>query len=141
MSNYHWVCFDCREAVRRPGSETNVRCPACGKSCKNIGYKLRVRPKSEPKLWQELADLYALSGKHYLAQKKAGNVRRLHDLQHEIQRLQQLDANDGRLSLLKRLKAELAALEKQHEELLAAGMYYQQGQLPPRRVVGQDQAQ
>ena len=77
MSNYHWVCFSCRESVRRPGSDDNVRCQSCGKLCECIGYKIPVPPKSKPQLWRELAESYAQARKDYFARKSLLNVRTL----------------------------------------------------------------
>ena len=131
MSNYHWVCFGCCEAVRRPGSAENVRCPSCGKPCDNIGYKIPVPPKSKPQLWRELAESYAQARRDYFARKSAANVRRLHDLEHEIERIRDMEPNDGRRSLMKKLQSELSSVQRQHEELLAAGSFYLQGLLPP----------
>lgn len=132
MSNYHWVCFECREAVRRHGSAENVRCPRCGEPCENIGYQIPVPPKSKPHLWQELAAAYAQARKDFFEVSSAANVRRLHDLEHEIQRIQRLELNKGRASLLKRLRAELSKLQHEHEKLLAGKQFYLQGKLPPR---------
>jgi DNA-directed RNA polymerase subunit RPC12/RpoP len=132
MSNYHWVCFTCREAVRRPGSDINVRCPACGKPCDNIGYKIPVPPKSKQQLWRELAESYAQARKDYFAGKSASNVRRLHDLEQEIERIRGMEASDGRLSLIKKLKSELASVQEQNGKLLSTATFYLQGQLPPR---------
>ncbi len=132
MSNYHWVCFACREAVRRPGSDENVRCPSCGKPCDNIGYKIPVPPKAKPHLWRELEESYVQARKDYYVRQTAANVRRLHDLEAEIERIRVLEANDGRLALIKKLQSELANTQKQHEELLAARSFYLQGLLPHR---------
>jgi DNA-directed RNA polymerase subunit RPC12/RpoP len=132
MSNYHWVCFVCREAVRRPGSDENVRCPSCVKRCDNIGYKIPVPPKSKLQLWRELAEYYAQARKGYFTRKSAANVRKLHDLEKEIERIRTMEANEGRLSLMKKLQSKLADVQRQHEELLGARSFYLQGQLPPR---------
>ena len=109
MSNYHWVCFRCCEAVRRPGSDDNVRCPICGKPCDNIGYKIPVPPKSKPQAWRELAESYAKARKDYFARKSAVNVRRLHDLEKELERIRGMEENDGRRSLIKKLQSEFAS--------------------------------
>jgi hypothetical protein len=135
MSNYHWVCFSCHESVRRHGSADDVRCPRCAKPCQNIGYKIPVPPKSKPQLWQELAQSYAEARRRYFHRQNADSVRRAHDLEHEIARIGSLEPNEGRLSLLKRLREELATLRAKHEELLASKNYYLQGQLPPKPSV------
>ena len=43
------------------------------------------------------------SRKDYFARKSASNVRKLLDLEQEIERIQGMEANDGWLSLIKKL--------------------------------------
>jgi hypothetical protein len=133
MSNYHWVCFSCREAVRRHGSAENVRCPKCAEPCDNIGYKNPVPPKNKPHLWHELATAYAEARRNYFERRSTSNVRRLHALEQEVSRIQGLEPNAGRAALLKKLCSELSALQSQHAELISGKQYYLHGKLPPRR--------
>src|SRR5437868_4898168 len=109
MSNCHWVCFACREAVRRPGSSEDVRCPSCSSPCQNIGYKTPVPPKSKPKLWQALEASYVEARQSYAARSKLATVRRIHELEKEIARIQSLPANPGRRELIKSLSKQLEA--------------------------------
>ncbi len=107
MSNYHWVCFACREAVRCPGSSDDVRCPSCASPCQNIGYKTPGPPKSKLKLWQALEASYAEARQSYAARSKLATVRRIHDLEKEIARIQSLPENPGRGELIKSLTKQL----------------------------------
>jgi hypothetical protein len=71
MSNSTWVCFDCREAVRRPGYKNpDVSCPRCGQPCRNIGHRIRLPSKRAVKAWA------ALRGS--LQQETIANTERLH---------------------------------------------------------------
>jgi hypothetical protein len=134
MSNCKWVCFACREAVRRYGSAVDVRCPKCAKQCENIGYKIPVPPKSKPALWRELAVSYANARRRYFYRSAAANVRRIHDLEHEVARMESMEPNHGRLSLIKRLRADMASVKEKHQDLLAGRDCYLQGKLPPTKA-------
>jgi DNA-directed RNA polymerase subunit RPC12/RpoP len=115
MSNNNWVCFTCREAVRRPGSADNVRCPKCAQACQNIGYKIPVPPKSKPKLWQALQQCRAEA----MQNDAAYSVRRMHDLEkeiinleQEISRIEAMPENAGRRSLIKSLNKQLNEIKQ-----------------------------
>ena len=107
MSNYHWVCFSCRESVRRPGSSENVRCPSCASPCQNIGYKTPVPPKAKLKLWQALEASYIEARRNYVARTKLSSVRRVHELEKELARIPSLPENAGRDALVKTLSRQL----------------------------------
>lgn len=107
MSNHHWVCFQCREAVRRPGTADNVRCPACGELCNSLGTKVPVPPKSELVVWKALETGYFARRRAWNALVRQKAVRRKHDIEREILKIEGLPDNEGRRSLLKQLKANL----------------------------------
>ena len=110
MSNHHWVCFSCREAVRRPGGATNVRCPACGEHCNDIGTKVPVPPKAKLALWKTLQTNYFARRRSWSALVRQRAVRRKHDIEREIVRLEGLPIDEGRQGLLKQLKADLESV-------------------------------
>jgi hypothetical protein len=57
MGNASWVCFDCRESVRRPcGYQADVPCPKCAQNCRCIGTKIPVPRKRDAKAWRELRE-------------------------------------------------------------------------------------
>jgi DNA-directed RNA polymerase subunit RPC12/RpoP len=59
LGNGNWVCFECREAVRRPTQHADdVPCPACGQKCKYLGTQIPVPPKRSVKAWRELQDWF-----------------------------------------------------------------------------------
>jgi hypothetical protein len=107
MSNHHWVCFQCREAVRRPGIADNVRCPACGDPCIGLGTKVPVPPKSKVAVWKALETDYFARRRTWHALVRQRAVRRKHDIEREILKMEGLPNNEGRRSLLKQLKADL----------------------------------
>jgi hypothetical protein len=109
MSNYAWACFDCRAAVRRPGSAKRVLCPGCGKPCECLGYKTPIPPKAKVKAWEQLrAGFYGARRSGNLAKERA-KVRRIHNLEQEIARLEGLPSNAGRSVAISLLKKQLAA--------------------------------
>jgi hypothetical protein len=53
--NGTWVCFDCREAVRRPTQhKAAVPCPSCRQPCRYVGTETPLPPKRDAKAWQKL---------------------------------------------------------------------------------------
>ena len=108
MSNYAWVCFSCRASVRRHGSSKRVLCSSCGQSCECIGYKIPVPPKSKPKMWEQLRLTYYQFKRERLLRQQKANVRRIHDLEQEIARLQAMPVNEGRGQAITHLKRQLA---------------------------------
>jgi DNA-directed RNA polymerase subunit RPC12/RpoP len=111
MSNHKWVCFNCRETVRRPGNAENVRCPACAQPCENIGYKIPVPPKYKPKLWQSLRECREKAAQNNVANVDQISVRQIHDLEQEIARISAMPENAGRRSLIKSLTKQLKAMQ------------------------------
>lgn len=93
--------------MRRPSAADNVRCPACGCPCVNLGTKMPVPPKSKLAVWKTLEI-------DYFARRRAGGalvrqraVRKKHDIEREILKIEGLPDNEGRRSLLKQLRADL----------------------------------
>ena len=53
MSNATWVCFDCREVLRRPTEYREaVPCPNCGPGARYLGTKIRIPSKADDRAWQ-----------------------------------------------------------------------------------------
>lgn len=60
--------------------------------------------------WAALAEtFYASRRRHVLGEQKF-RVRRIHDTEREIARLESLPSNDGRADAIKRLRKQLAQL-------------------------------
>ena len=108
-NNYNWVCFDCRTSQRQPKvSEVTPACPDCGRDCFCLGYKVEVPRRNAVRVWRQLREecrkrLYA---KQDRVQQSA--VRRRHDLEKEIVRMEALGENKDRARQIKKLEAELA---------------------------------
>jgi uncharacterized Zn finger protein (UPF0148 family) len=111
MSNRKHVCFACRVAVRRDTNSTKeVKCPSCGKTAVNIGYKIPLPAKSKTSEWQLLFEQIHKEQMDQDVSLKKENVRLVHDLEKEIQKIESLPTNEGRAALLKQLKKKLAGV-------------------------------
>ncbi len=109
MGTAAWVCFECRNAVRRNTAFSGpVPCPTCNRECSYLGYKIPVPPKQKAKEWISLqaqlsSERIARDAHHYeLA------VRRRHELEQEIARLESMPSNPGRARAISLLRRRLA---------------------------------
>ena len=107
-SNYNWVCFDCRIALRQPKvSEEIPLCPDCGRECFCLGYKVEIPRRDAVRAWRQLREE---SRRRYHAHQDRVNrwrVRRKHDLEKEIARMEAMEENKDRSRQIKKLKEEL----------------------------------
>jgi hypothetical protein len=108
MGNASWICFDCRDAVRRDTQyQGDVACPKCGEPMRYLGYKIPVPPKRDEKAWQLLHE--QLNREHLECQQQSieAAVRRRHELEQEIARLGALPPNPGREKAIRLLREQL----------------------------------
>jgi len=111
MSNKKWVCFACRTAVRRSqGSASDVLCPECGKPCAYIGHKIPLPPKSKAREWKQLQEQLHQQMQEIVMAKTQTLVRRKHELEREIVKLEAKPKNEGRTKAVKLLRKKLGAL-------------------------------
>ncbi|TQV65814.1 hypothetical protein FKG94_28085 [Exilibacterium tricleocarpae] len=108
MSNDSWLCFDCREAYRRPRPyDKEVNCAKCNKPCHNIGYQIPVPPKRNIKAWIKLRESERQRLWRGREESAKEQVRLKHDLEQGISRLEALSANKGRAAGIKKMKKQL----------------------------------
>ena len=108
MSKHKFVCFDCRQAVKRElYPKSDVLCSLCGKPCEYLGVKIPVPPKSKTKEWDGLRSQLENAAKERSEKETVRLVRRKHELEREIQKLESKPENPGRKSLINSLKREL----------------------------------
>lgn len=108
MTNASWVCFDCREAVRRPTRyRREVPCPRCGKNCRRIGYKIPVPPKRAIRSWKMLHDQLVEDDIKTASARHARSVRQRHDIEQELRKLMALTPNAGRSLFIAELRKRL----------------------------------
>jgi hypothetical protein len=108
MSNGAWVCFDCRNAVRRSNQfKGEVPCADCGKPREYIGYKIPVPPKSKEKEWKQLFEQHFASKCQKLVEIEKERVKRQHSLEQEITRLEAMPENPGRARAIGLLRKQL----------------------------------
>lgn len=107
MSNYVWVCFDCQSAVRRPALTRDVTCATCQKACVCLGAKIAIPPKSKSKLWESLRQGFYLARVERRTAAEKRRIRRIHNLEQKITRLDSLPENPGRARAVTELKHKL----------------------------------
>ena len=111
MANANWVCFDCREAVRRPWSlADNAKCPACGQVCRYAGTRIPIPAKRNAKGWRELREYLRDRRLAALERERIDRVRQQHKLEREIARRQALPKTAGQTRTIQLLRKRLAEL-------------------------------
>ena len=107
-SNYNWVCFDCRTAMRKTKTAgTTPKCPGCGADCYCLGYKVEIPKEQDAPTWRKLrldcrrrelasSDQYALE-----------RVRVVHEIERRIAHLESLASNQSRKESIAALKKKL----------------------------------
>ena len=109
MSSHTWACFACRTAARRTAGIANVRCRQCAQPCEWLGTKVPVPPRVDKKAWERLRITYYEFKHRQLQRRQVLKVRRVHDLEQEIARLEALPSNPGRAAAVRTLLKHLAA--------------------------------
>jgi hypothetical protein len=87
-----------------------VRCPACAQPCERLGYKIPIPPKSRKKAWEELFTGFYNYRREELARARRLRVRRIHELEQQVARLEALPVVRGRTRTLSLLKRRLVAV-------------------------------
>ena len=108
MGKTSWVCFDCRESVRRDTQHrSRVPCPKCGEPCQYLGYKIPVPPKRDVRAWTDLRE--QLRDDNYLQREQTFEhcVRRRHQIEKEIKELEARPDNAGRRAAIRKLREQL----------------------------------
>lgn len=108
MGNAAWVCFDCRESVRRPTHHTaDVPCPKCAQTCRCIGTKIPVPPKRDVRAWRQLRESLDAQTIRAAESQHERKTRQRHSIEQEIERLEARPKNDGRTRAVRLLKRRL----------------------------------
>lgn len=108
MSKRNWVCFECRSAVRREYGTAKVPiCATCSLPLVNLGYRIPIPTKARANEWEALRV-------QYLVEQRQGQARRSEDrgkerrfLEKEIDRLESLPPNPGRIEAVRQLRRRL----------------------------------
>ena len=110
MGNATWVCFDCREAVRRPTHYPEaVPCPHCGQVSRCLGTKIRIPTRGDDRAWQTLRSSIREQRLAAIERMERIRVRRRHQMERQNAELEDRPANEGRGRAIHRLREELAS--------------------------------
>jgi hypothetical protein len=108
MANATWVCFDCRESVRRPTHyKADVPCPRCAQICQCIGTKIPVPPKRNARAWCDLRKALDAQAVRLAVNQFRRRVHERHSLEQEIKRLNARPKSEGRVRAVQLLKRRL----------------------------------
>ncbi len=111
MSNANWVCFDCRETMRRSTEYAGpVPCPDCGAPCRCLGTKFRVPCKGDERAWRELRASIRDARSTVAEAADYWRVRLRHLLERQIADLEAHPANEARTRAIRLARERLAAL-------------------------------
>jgi hypothetical protein len=110
MSNASYICFDCRQAVRRSTPERDaVRCSSCGRRCQYLGRKIPVPPKTKVAAWRALRASMATIRVNWALRQERDALKRRHTVEKRIVELEAKPSNASRDHLLNKLRRELDA--------------------------------
>jgi hypothetical protein len=105
MSKRNWVCFECRTVVRRePATVRVVLCSTCSAPRVDLGYKIRIPPKSRVAEWGALREDFFAAERAARTDFERRRIRTRHELEQEISRLETLPQNPGRRRAVQLLK-------------------------------------
>ncbi len=108
VSNYNYVCFRCRTAIRHPQKSTSApKCLACGEECFGLGSKVEIPRRTELRKWHALELECQRRTGAAADRRNLQKVRRQHFVEQEIRRLRELPENRDRNRHIKKLQAEL----------------------------------
>jgi hypothetical protein len=108
MGNATWVCFDCRQAVRRPTHyRAKVPCPTCTQVCTCIGTKIPIPPKCNTRAWTAFRKQFTLRTIAAADLKHHRKVRERHHLEQQIKTIESRPKTPGRIKLVRSLKRQL----------------------------------
>lgn len=108
MGNATWICFDCRESVRRPtyyGSD--VPCPKCGNTMDYLGYKIPVPRKQDGAAWRLLRQQLEREHQEQRVLSAERDVRHRHELEQQLRRLESRPESSARAKAIRQLRRKL----------------------------------
>jgi hypothetical protein len=111
MGNATWVCFDCREAMRRPTHyRAVVPCPVCGQAGRFLGTRIRIPARDRARSWRRLR--LALQEAAAASAETAARirVRHRHRIEREIAALEARPASRGRNRTIQLLQERLVGM-------------------------------
>jgi hypothetical protein len=108
MSNHPWVCFSCRQTVRRPSPATAaVTCALCGGDCTHLSPMVKIPPKNKTKEWEKLRDSIDLDRTRRAETHRIKILERNRWLKLRIQALEKEPSDPNRDYLLQKYRQEL----------------------------------
>ena len=111
MNNENWVCFDCREVVRRDGNHpTEVPCPSCGQACLWIGDRIRIPAKGNLRGWRKLRESIYEQRLKVLDKRQILKVRRQHELEQQILDVESRPPSPDRTMWIETLRKDLGSM-------------------------------
>ncbi len=110
MRNCTWVCFECHAAVRRPEIAADVRCSSCARPLRNLGTKIPVPRRTDDDGWSFLERRLNAAAHAAWASQVVLSVRRRHELERQIVRLESRPHHPERARQINRLRKKIATM-------------------------------
>lgn len=107
-----WVCFDCRQAVRRGafGAAEEPRCARCRAPLVRLGHKITLPKRTDRRGWRDLRDCYRRGRASFVDRGGRARARRIHQLEREIRHLEGVPENPGKRRSHSLLRKKLESL-------------------------------
>ncbi|HEX7901269.1 MAG TPA: hypothetical protein VF950_26155 [Planctomycetota bacterium] len=104
-----FVCFDCRQILRRARGAVPVRCSRCGEMARFAGYKLRFPKRGDVAGWSRLRELIAKAAREEEADAARARVRARHALERRLKELEARPSSKDREREIRELRRRIEA--------------------------------
>lgn len=102
-----FVCFDCRQILRRARGRVPVRCSRCGEPARFVGCKLRFPRREDVAGWSRLRKRIAAARREEERSKDVAAVRARHALERRLKDLASRPENPERRREIRDLRKRL----------------------------------
>jgi hypothetical protein len=110
-SKSSFVCFDCRQILRRARGAAPVGCSRRGEMARFVGYKLRFPKREDVAGWSRLRERMAKAAREEEADAARARVRARHALERRVKDLRVRPPRKDREREIRELRRRIEALK------------------------------